>query len=44
MYRTSVTLVNLLIFTIISSVVAYHLVIKAYDIFDSSESAGSTVK
>ena len=36
MHRINLTLVNFLIFTIITSAIAYHLVVKAYDTFDSN--------
>ncbi len=34
MHRINLTLVNFLIFTIITSAIAYHLVVKGYDSFE----------
>jgi len=37
MHRINKTLVYFLIFTVVSSAVAYHIVVKAYDSFDNNE-------
>ena len=37
MHRINWTLVNFLIFTIITSAIAYHLVVKAYDTFEGAD-------
>jgi len=34
MHRINLTLVNFLVFTIITSAIAYNLVVKAYDSFE----------
>jgi hypothetical protein len=41
MHRINLTLVNFLIFTIISSAIAFHIVIKAYDTFDNVDEFSS---
>jgi len=37
MHRINLTLVYFLIFTIITSAISYHLVVKAYDTFDVAD-------
>ncbi len=41
MHRINLTLVNFLIFTIITSAIAYHIVVKAYDTFGSVDELAS---